>query len=67
MSEALEDLHDLRNKGAHGDVITKDEYKIISRYKDKGIFQGISIEKLRIKNGKIHPTIDEISEYMGIV
>ena len=67
LSEALEDLHDLRNKGAHGDVITKDEYKIISRYKDKGIFQGISIEKLRIKNGKIHPTIDEISEYMGIV
>ena len=27
-------LHDLRNKGAHGDVITKDEYKIVSKYKN---------------------------------
>lgn len=64
--EVLEDLYDLRNKGAHGDVITKDEYKIVSKYKNLGLFHGISIEKLRLKNGKISPTIDELNEYMGL-
>lgn len=64
--EVLEDLHDLRNKGAHGDVITKNEYKTISQYKNLGLFMGISIEKLRLKNGKISPTIDELQEYMGL-
>ncbi|MCI9414531.1 MAG: hypothetical protein HFJ79_05050 [Clostridiales bacterium] len=64
--EVLEDLYDLRNKGAHGDVITKDEYKIVSKYKNLGLFNGISIEKLRLKNGKISPTIDELKEYMGL-
>ena len=62
----LEDLYDLRNKGAHGDVITKEEYKIISQYKNLGLFDGISIKKLQLLNGKISPTIDEISEYMGL-
>lgn len=66
LSDVLEDLYDLRNKGAHGDVITKDEYKIISQYKNLGLFDGISIEKLRLKNGKISPTIDELNEYMGL-
>ena len=64
--EVLEDLYDLRNKGAHGDVVTKDEYKIVSKYKNLGLFHGISIEKLRLKNGKISPTIDELNEYMGL-
>ena len=64
LSDVLEDLYDLRNKGAHGDVITKDEYKIISQYKNLGLFDGISVEKLRLKNGKISPTIDELKEYM---
>lgn len=64
--EVLEDLHNLRNKGAHGDVITKDEYKILSKYKNLGLFKGISIEKLRLKNGKISPTVDELKEYMGL-
>lgn len=66
LSEVLEDLYALRNKGAHGDVISKDEYKIISKYKNLGLFDGISIEKLRLKNGKISPTIDELNEYMGL-
>jgi hypothetical protein len=35
--EVLEDLYDLRNKGAHGDVITKEEYKTISEYKNLGV------------------------------
>ena len=53
--EVLEDLHDLRNKGAHGEVITKDEYKIVSKYKNLGLF-----------NGKISPTIDELMEYTDL-
>lgn len=64
--DVLEDLYDLRNKGAHGDVITKDEYKIVSKYKNLGLFSGLSIEKLRLKNGKISPTIDELQEYLGL-
>ena len=59
--EVLEDLHDLR-----GEVITKDEYKIVSKYKNLGLFNGISIEKLRLKNGKISPTIDELMEYTDL-
>ena len=66
LTEVLEDLYDLRNKGAHGDVITKEEYSIISKYKNLGLFDGISIEKLRLSNGKISPTIDELEEYMGL-
>lgn len=64
--DALEDLYDLRNKGAHGDVITKEEYEIIIQYKNLGLFDGISIEKLRLKYGRISPTIDELNEYMGL-
>ena len=64
--EVLNNLHGLRNKGAHGEVITKDEYKIISNYKNLGLFYGISIKKLRLKNGKISPTIAEMYEYMGL-
>lgn len=56
----------MRNKGAHGDIITKDEYKMITQYKKLGLFDGISVEKLRLKNGKISPTIDELNEYMGL-
>ena len=52
LSDVLEDLYDLRNKGVHGDVITKDEYKMINRYKNLGLFDGLSVEKLRLKNGK---------------
>lgn len=66
LSDVLEDLYDLRNKGAHGDVITKDEYDIIRKYKILGLFYEISIEKLRLKNGKISPTIDELKEYMNL-
>lgn len=66
LSDVLEDLYDLRNKGAHGDVITKEEYKIISQYKNLGLFDGISIKKLQLTNGRISPTIDELNEYMGL-
>lgn len=63
--DVLEALHPLRNKSAHGNVITKDEYKIISKYKNSGLFHGISIEKLRLKNGKISPTISELQDFFG--
>lgn len=66
LTEVLEDLYDLRNKGAHGDVITKEEYAIVSKYKNMGLFDGISIKKLMLRNGKISPTIDELEEYMGL-
>lgn len=66
LSDVLEDLYDLRNKGAHGDVITKEEYKIISHYKNLGLFDGISIKKLQLTNGRISPTIDELNKYMGL-
>jgi hypothetical protein len=66
LSDVLDDLYDIRNKGAHGDVITKEEYAIVIQYKNLGLFDGISIEKLRLRNGKISPTIDELQEYMGL-
>lgn len=66
LSDVLEDLHDLRNKGAHGDVIKKEEYSVVSQYKNLGLFAGLSVEKLRLKNGKISPTIDELQEYRGL-
>lgn len=65
LSEVLEDLYDLRNKGAHGEVVTKDEYKIVCQYKSLGLFNAISIEKLRLKKIKISPTIDELNKYMN--
>lgn len=65
LSDVLEDLYSIRNNGSHGDAITKDEYKTITKYKNLGLFDGISMEKLRLKNGKISPTIDELNDYMG--
>jgi len=65
LKDLLEDLHDLRNKAAHGDVITKEEYQVISAYKCEGLFNGLSAQKLDIKNIKISPSIEEINMYMG--
>lgn len=67
LQEVLEALHDLRNKAAHGEVITKEEYAVVSNFKNLGLFAGISIEKLKLRQGKISPTIDEIQEYMGLL
>jgi len=66
LCDVLEDLYELRNKGAHGDVITKEEYAVISKYKNLGLFDVISMEKLKLRNGKISPTIDGVREYMGL-
>jgi len=66
LQDLLEDLHPLRNKAAHGDIITKTEYEIISNYKNAGLFQGLSIEKLKLTHGRISPNIDELNEYFGL-
>lgn len=62
--DALEDLHGLRNKADHGDVITKEEYAIMQKYKQDGLFDLLSVKKLSIRGIVVHPTIDEIQEYM---
>lgn len=46
--------------------LSSNAYKMITQYKNLGLFDGISAEKLRLKNGKISPTIDELNEYMGL-
>lgn len=66
LKDVLQDLHDLRNKAAHGEIITKKEYEVIVKYKNLGLFEGLSIEKLRLSHGKISPTIDELKEFMGV-
>lgn len=66
LQEVLEDLYILRNKAVHGEVITKEEYAIVSRYKNLGLFAGLSVEKLKLKQGKISPTITELEKYMGL-
>ena len=66
LKDLLEDLHDLRNKAAHGDIITKEEYETILQYKRDGLFDGLSIKKLTLQNKTISPSIDEISRYMGL-
>lgn len=63
--DALEDLHGLRNKADHGDVITKEEYAIMQKYKQDGLFDLLSVKKLSIRGIVVHPTIDEIQEYMA--
>jgi len=62
----LEDLHDLRNKAAHGDIITKEEYQTISQYKCLGLFNGLSTKKLQIRDIKISPSIEEIGKFIGL-
>jgi hypothetical protein len=66
LEDLLEDLHGLRNKSAHGERITKEEYKIIIKYKNEGLFNGLSIKKLSIKDKKISPSIKDVSRYMGL-
>lgn len=65
LKDLLDNLHRLRNKSSHGSIITKKEYEIITQYKCEGLFNGLSIKKLEVRNKKISPSIDEISKYMG--
>ncbi|MDK0710395.1 hypothetical protein P5E62_14595 [Clostridium perfringens] len=62
--DLLEEWHILRNKSSHGEIITKEEYKKITKYKSLGLFEGISQKKMELTNTKVAITIDEIDEYM---
>lgn len=64
LRDLLDKLHGLRNKSSHGGIITKKEYETITKYKCEGLFNGLSMKKLEIKNIKISPSIEEISKYM---
>lgn len=61
LDDILTDLHPLRNKAMHGEVISSEEYKIVQKYK-VSLFTGISQEKLMLKNKKIGPSIEEIGK-----
>lgn len=51
----------------HGETdITKEDYSILCKYKDKELFKGLSVKKLELTNIVLHPTVDEIAEYIGI-
>lgn len=66
LKDLLEDLHELRNNAAHGDIITKEEYETVLQYKRNGLFDCLSIQKLALQNITISPSIDEISQHMGM-
>ena len=66
LKDLLEDLHGLRNDAAHGDIITKEQYEVVVGYKNSGLFDGLSVQKLELQNIRIPPSIEDIGRYMGI-
>ena len=65
--EVLNDLYKYRNGTMHGEIdITCDDYEVLLKYKNSDLFRGLSIKKLELRDEIIHPTIDEIREYMEI-
>lgn len=64
--EALDDLYQFRNHSMHGETdITKENYEILCKYKNSGLFEGLSVKKLQLTNTVLHPTVDEIAEFIG--
>lgn len=61
LDDILKELHPLRNKAMHGEVISNEEYKMVQKYKIS-LFHGISQEKLMLKNKKIGLTIEDIGK-----
>mgnify|MGYP000264334943 FL=1 len=67
LHEALDDLYPFRNHSMHGETdITKEDYLILCKYKNQELFKGLSVKKLELTNTVLHPTVDEIAEYIGI-
>lgn len=66
LSDMLNDWHPLRNDSSHGEIITNDRYKIISKYKNQGLFEGISAKKIQLNKLSISPSIEDIGKYMEI-
>ena len=48
-------------------MITKEDYEILCKYKNSGLFKGLSVKKLVLTNTVLHPTVDEIAEFIGSV
>ena len=46
--------------------ITKEDYELLCKYKNQELFKGLSVKKLELTNTVLHPTVDEIAEYIGI-
>lgn len=59
--KVLNEVHPVRNKAMHGEVITENEYLILKKHVDCEIFKAISEEKMDLSNKIIHPTVNEIS------
>ncbi|GAU79926.1 hypothetical protein [Fusibacter sp. 3D3] len=60
----LKDVHPIRNKAMHGEVITENEYMILRKYVNREIFKAISEEKMDLSNKIIHPTVEELSNIL---
>lgn len=55
----LDELHDIRNRSAHGEIITREDYEILKTY-ITDLFIQLSNTKLVAQNKIIHPTIMEL-------
>lgn len=65
--EALDKLYQFRNPSMHGETdISKSDYEILCKYKNRELFKGLSIKKLELTHTVLHPTVDEISKFMGL-
>ena len=65
--EALDDLYQFRNETMHGEtVISNEDYEILLKYKNQDFFMDLSVKKLELRNIVLHPTVDEIGEYIGL-
>lgn len=66
LHKALDDLYPYRNGTMHGEIdVTCADYEILLNYKRDGLFKGLSIKKLDLSGKTLHPTVDEIEQYMG--
>ena len=64
LHESLDALYLFRNGTMHGETnITCSDYEVLLKYKNDGLFKGLSIKKLQLLGKTMHPTVDEISKY----
>ena len=65
--EPLDELYQFRNSSMHGETdISKEDYEILCKYKNQELFKGLSIKKLQLSNTILHPTVDEIANFIGL-
>jgi hypothetical protein len=46
--------------------LSSDVYEILCKYKNQELFKGLSIKKLELSNTILHPTVDEIANFIGL-